>query len=349
MLQQVISYFCLVSYFLSSTSTSNALALFYRPSSNVVKSNVTTSRRSKGYKTHMRRKIRNPFQLFDGTSSDITKIEKDDSPSPFESLVRKMTGLENYRFGDLSKGTVATTTQVFEETVRKTTGKEDYRFGDFSKGTVEATTHAVEDIVKKTTGKEYKFGDLTRGTLKAGSNALSVSEMTLSLVRDANINELVQLSRYFWQSNMDDAQRKEVFVVVVNLGAITVLAYNLVANISAGLVNAAAWSMTSVQLGKSPLKVNGGWDVFLRTKQSLDMFVGGPMLPARVAMTIPIFFHYQRWIRRLQSLSPLKKFPIINKITSLVTMWLGVNITTYVLVSVGFAWVSSLFNGIPLK
>jgi len=347
MLQRVISYFCLVSYFLSSTSTSNAFALFYRPSCSVVKSNVTSSN-SKGYISAMRRKV-NSFKLFDGKSKDMAKVENDPSPSPFESLVRKMTGLEHYRFGDLSKGTIATTTQVFEETVKKTTGKEDYRFGDFSKGTVEATTHVVEDIVKKTTGKDYKFGDLTRGTLKAGTNALSFSEMTLSLVRDANINELVQLSRYFWQSNMDDAQRRDVFVVLINFGAITVLAYNLVANISAGLVNAAAWSMTSVQLGKSPLNVNGGWDIFLRTKQSLDMFFGGPMLPARVAVTIPIFFQYQRWIRRLQSLSPLKKFPIINKITSLVTMWLGVNITTYVLVSVGFAWVSSLVSGIPLK
>ena len=346
MLVRFIPYFYLLSHCLSSTS--NAFAFFYRPSYTVEKSHITRDCKSK------RKPKTKSFKLFgknlnDSNNASERQRNQDRSPSTFESMVRKITGIEDYKFGDLSRGTVATATNAFEESVKKTTGKEDYRFGDFSKGTVEATTHVVEDIVKKTTGKDYKFGDLTRGTLKAGSNALSFSEMTLSLVRDANINELVELSRYFWQSNMDDKQRKEVFVVVVNLGAITVLAYNLVANIHAGLINAAAWSMSSVKLGNSPLNAKGGWDVFLRTKQSLDILFGAPFLPARVALTIPIFFQYQRWIRTLQSVSPLKKFPILNRITSFVTMWLGVNITTYVIVSLGFAWVSSLFNGIPLK
>jgi len=196
--------------------------------------------------------------------------------------------------------------------------------------------------------------DLTKGTIstvgKAGSNVLSYSEMTLSLMTDANINELVQLGKLFWLENMDAVQRREVFVVVIYLGAVAVLAYNLVANINAGLVNAAAWTMTSAKLGASPLTAVGGWDAFLRTKQTLDLAFCGPLLPARVAITIPIFFLYQHCVRGLGAILPLRrKFPILNRVASLLFMWVGVNLTTYSAVSVGFAWIGSLISGVPLR
>lgn len=200
----------------------------------------------------------------------------------------------------------------------------------------------------------FLYQDLTKGTIstvsKAGSNVLSYSEMTLSLMTEANINELVQLGKLFWLENMDADQRREVFVVIIYLGAVAVLAYNLVANINAGLVNAAAWTMTSAKLGASPLTVAGGWDAFLRNKQTLDLAFSGPLLPARVAITIPIFFLYQRCIRGLGVVLPLRRrFPILNRVASLLFMWVGVNLTTYSAVSVGFAWIGSLISGVPLR
>ena len=213
----------------------------------------------------------------------------------------------------------------------------------------------MEDVVHKATGNDdYHFGDLTKGTIskvsKTGTNVLTYSEKTLSLMREADIHELVELTRFFWTRNMNYEQKRETFVVIVYLGAVLVLAYNFVANMNAALVNAAAWTMASVKLGASPLSSLGGWDTFLRAQKTLDMCFGGPFLPARVAITIPIFFKYQHWIRRLEARFPLKdKYPILNRVASLLTMWVGLNLVTYASVSVGFAWLGSrIISGAPL-
>ena len=213
----------------------------------------------------------------------------------------------------------------------------------------------MEDVVHKATGNDdYHFGDLTKGTIskvsKTGTNVLTYSEKTLSLMREADIHELVELTRFFWTRNMNYEQKRETFVVIVYLGAVLVLAYNFVANINAALVNAAAWTLASVKLGASPLSTLGGWDTFLRAQKTLDMCFGGPFLPARVAITIPIFFKYQHWIRRLEARFPLKdKYPILNRVASLLTMWVGLNLVTYASVSVGFAWLGSrIISGVPL-
>lgn len=213
----------------------------------------------------------------------------------------------------------------------------------------------MEDVVHKATGNDdYHFGDLTKGTIskvsKTGTNVLTYSEKTLSLMREADIHELVELTRFFWTRNMNYEQKRETFVVIVYLGAVLVLAYNFVANINAALVNAAAWTLASVKLGASPLSTLGGWDTFLRAQKTLDMCFGGPFLPARVAITIPIFFKYQHWIRKLEARFPLRdKYPILNRVASLLTMWIGLNLVTYASVSVGFAWLGSrIISGVPL-
>ena len=168
-------------------------------------------------------------------------------------------------------------------------------------------------------------------------------------MREANIHELVELTKFFWTQNMNDMQRREAFVVIIYLGAVLVLAYNFVANINAGLANAAAWHMASTKLGASPLAVTGGLDTFLKAQRTLDLVFGGPFLPARVAITIPIFFNYQHWIRWLGTRLPLRaRYPILNRIASLLMMWIGVNLVTYSAVSVGFAWLASLLSGVPL-
>lgn len=226
----------------------------------------------------------------------------------------------------------------------------------------------MEDVVHKATGNDdYHFGDITKGTMskvsKTGTNVLTYSEKTLSLMREADIHELVELTRFFWTQNMNYEQKRETFVVIVYLGAVLVLAYNFVANINAALVNAAAWTMASIKLGASPLSAAataaaatangglGGWDTFLRAQKTLDICFGGPFLPARVATTIPIFFKYQHWIRKLEVRFPLKdKYPILNRVASLLTMWIGLNLVTYACASVGFAWLGSrIVSGVPLR
>ncbi len=46
-----------------------------------------------------------------------------------------------------------------EDAVKKVTGNEEYQFGDFTKSTVEGTKGGIEDAVKKVTGnEEYQCG-----------------------------------------------------------------------------------------------------------------------------------------------------------------------------------------------
>ena len=56
---------------------------------------------------------------------------------------------------------------VVEGTVQKVTGDEDYKFGDISRKAAEKIGGAMEGTVQKVTGDtEYKFGDYTNNLLK---------------------------------------------------------------------------------------------------------------------------------------------------------------------------------------
>lgn len=244
--------------------------------------------------------------------------------NPFEAAVRQVTGNKDYKFGDITKTVVSSTSHVFEDSVRGMTGRDDYRFGDFTKGTV--------NRVKNTSG-----------------NILTYSEYTLSLMREANVHELVELMGHFWSKNMNYDERKEAFVVLVYLGAILVLAYSFVANAMGGMVFAASWTRVASALGKSPLSP-GAWDDLLRTKANMDMLFGGPMLPARVAATIPWFFQYRKLVVTLASASPTlrEKYPVVNRITSLLVSWIFGNLVLVGAMTFGMIFAGSLMNGVPI-
>lgn len=72
----------------------------------------------------------------------------------FERVARKVTQNENYRFGDITRSVVNTTTSGVEDVVRSVTQDEDYRFGDYTKKIVGSTTGGIEGAVKAVTGKE---------------------------------------------------------------------------------------------------------------------------------------------------------------------------------------------------
>ena len=59
-----------------------------------------------------------------------------------------MTKNEEYKFGDLTKTVVNTTTHGFEDTVRAVTNNEDYHFGDFTKGVVSSSKGGFEGMRK---------------------------------------------------------------------------------------------------------------------------------------------------------------------------------------------------------
>lgn len=205
------------------------------------------------------------------------------------------------------------------------------------------------DVVKSVTGNEnYHFGDLTKGTLKTAGSVMTYSEKSLSALRDGNIHEVIELLNFYWNRSMNEEERKEAFTVTVHLGAILILAYNFVANVMAGMVFAAAWTKSSMATGASPLS-QGNWPLFLKAKSTLDIFFGGPCVPARAIITIPWFFVYRRFVISMTHNSPLRKnFPIINRYMSLILSWLVANLAfvgglAYLMVKMG-----SVFTGVPI-
>ena len=203
--------------------------------------------------------------------------------------------------------------------------------------------HCLISLISPTIFIADKFGDLSRGAVRTVRSStegiLTYSEKTLSLMREANIHEVVQLLNYFWTHTMNFDERKEAFAVLVYLGAILVLSYSFIANLMDGMVFAVAWYKVAAASGQTPFASPELWTKFMQTKSMLDFIFGGPFLPARVAATIPWFFTYRQMVVRTATISPLReKYPILNRIMSLLTWWAFANLAfvggfTYLLVN----------------
>lgn len=98
-----------------------------------------------------------------------------------------------------------------------------------------------------------------------------------------------------WSRNLTEQQRKETWIVLLQLGAIAVLAYSFIANVQAGMVMAVAWGQTSRTTGMSPLAHCESWAQFLQNQSTLNMIFGGPFLPVRAIITVKWFFPYRRF------------------------------------------------------
>lgn len=66
------------------------------------------------------------------------------SSSPLERVVRSVTGNEEYKFGDITRSVVNTTTHGVEDAVRAVTNNEEYQFGDLTKKAIGSTTSGFE-------------------------------------------------------------------------------------------------------------------------------------------------------------------------------------------------------------
>ena len=179
-------------------------------------------------------------------------------------------------------------------------------------------------------------------------NVMTLSEKSLKSLRDNDVHELIGLLNIFWTKNMGDRERTEAFTVAVYLGAIMVLAYNFVANVLSGMVFAASWSKICMEAGSSPLSP-GNWPKFLEAKSAMEIFFGGPCLPARAIITIPWFFRYRKFVVGVARNLPLRgKFPIINKYASLILSWLVANLAFVGGITLLMMKMGSLMTGVPV-
>lgn len=204
----------------------------------------------------------------------------------------------------------------------------------------------IQDFVRSVTGDEdYEFGDLTRASL----NVMTYSEKSVNALRRNNIHEVIELLNLYWTRSMSQEERREVFTVAVFTGAIIILAYNFVSNLVAGVVFAAAFRKISIATGVSPLAGGVSWSKFLEAKSAMDMFFGGPCVPAKAIVTIPFLFKYRKFVVAVANRSPLReRFPIVNRYFSLIISWIVANLGCVGGLTLLMMKLGSLSAGIPI-
>jgi hypothetical protein len=67
--------------------------------------------------------------IYDSDDKESSNNEEG-NPNRFEKFVRNVSSQKDYKFGDLTKKMVNTTTTGVEGAVKSVTGNEDYHFGD---------------------------------------------------------------------------------------------------------------------------------------------------------------------------------------------------------------------------
>jgi len=175
---------------------------------------------------------------------------------------------------------------------------------------------------------------------------MTYSEKSLTLMREANVHELVELLNLYWTKSMNQNERVEAFATIVYLGAILVLAFNFVSNLFDGVVFACVWHRYASLYAQSPLL---DWAGFLRTKQTADLVFGTPFLPARAIISIPLFFNYRKIVVNVAYRSPLRnRYPLLNRSISLLLSWIVTNLGLVAALTYGLVKTSSLRTGVPI-
>lgn len=105
-----------------------------------------------GQRSPRLRSLKNSSSIGD---DDYKETTEEDNANAFESVVRSVSGNKQYKFGDLSKKVVSSSTKGVEEVVKKVTKNEDYQFGDITRGAVGATTSGVENVIRGGTLRAY--------------------------------------------------------------------------------------------------------------------------------------------------------------------------------------------------
>mmetsp|Transcript_26378 Transcript_26378/g.79103 ORF Transcript_26378/g.79103 Transcript_26378/m.79103 type:complete len:293 (+) Transcript_26378:139-1017(+) len=194
-----------------------------------------------------------------------------------EGLIRSATGNQDYKFGDLTKGTV-------EATVRAATGDEQYQFGDMTKS-------AIESLSGKA-ASEYEFGDITR-------KALTDAERQLESWRDEYFRNVPKELQRVLLKDLSPADRERLIDAIGGWGAVCVLSWALLSSAFMGLRVAVAWAATA----RGPER----WARCLRGVATLRI-AEVVLLPAKALLLCVAVPRFNRASERIQSVLPERPY-----------------------------------------
>ena len=251
-----------------------------------------------------------------------------------EDTVRTVTSNPEYRFGDLTKGAIS-----------ELSGKDasEYQFGDISKRLAGDAQDGLTNAVTSFTGeKDYKFGDITKKVLGDADQAIADA-------RDAYFEELPAA---LWRQMFDGLspnQRTDLFVSLVQLAAVVLLSYSLIANLSLMATMSVAWAVASSLSGLSPLTSAADWSSLLSVHATLRLVVDPALFPLRVLAAILITPTYRKVVSGLQRKLPLRDSqPVLNRALSVALAWLAVNVGATALVGALGVWLGAAVTRVPM-
>ena len=188
-----------------------------------------------------------------------------DGPNLFEKGMRKVTGDDSYRFGDLTK-----------KGIENLSGKDldEYQFGDITKRLAnEAEQKAKQKVLEYTGRDDYEFGDLTKKFLQD-------ADANLQKTRDKVFEDLPGVMWESFFGKMDKEQRQELLIALLEWIVYWLLGFILLSVAATSATIVTAWLISSVRTGVAPLAA-GQWGSFLGAHTTLRLFLD-PVAGARV-------------------------------------------------------------------
>ena len=265
-----------------------------------------------------------------------------------EDAVKKVTGNDEYQFGDFTKSTV-----------KGLTGKEagDYQCKDARARTsnwqhtaarararvsvperASLRPRAVGDVTKKAiseiTGKdasEYKFGDVTSSLLAAA---------------DQSVNDYANDIQKRLLGDLSQTQRAALVGVGLKTGAMVVLTYGFLDKILRAVSFILAWAVSISSTRLSPLAA-GQWGAFVTTHATIRMVYVPVLFPLHVLATVALALPYRSLILSLQRRLPLQKRPWLNVGLALAITFAGGTGLATSAAGAG-VWLASFVVGVPV-
>ena len=216
----------------------------------------------------------------------------------------------------------------FESTVRKVTGNPEYKFGDITMNVTKVAVNVTEHQIRSFTGnEEYKFGDLTRKALFESDAALT--KFVDDYYQGIPSNLLPRLFEDF------SSDRKSAMIMSLQLIAFVGLTLHFVLNLTHSFNILVSWGYTNMKTkALTAITSSVRWDMFLRTKQTLQLIVGPIFLPAQVGLTFFLCPKYRDVVVSIEKRLPLrKKLSVLNRCLALILSWIFLNCVSLALMT----------------
>ena len=279
------------------------------------------------------------------TALATSKEDASDDANPFENAMRKLTGDEDYKFGDLTRSTLdgagKATRSTLDGAGKALTGDEDYEFGDITKKAVTSAKEGVASLAGKSVD-EYEFGDVAR-------RVMGETDKAIAGWRDDAFDEMMPTLWDNFLGRMNEKEKGDVVVAMAQLVACYFLAFGLIFNLTVSGSIAISWALSAFRRGVSPLASAAAWSAFLTSQSTLRLALDPLLMPVRMFAAALLTRYYRRGVVYIQERLPYRdELPMVNRCLALALAWAVCNGLAVAGLTAGVVWAISRAAGVPM-